>query len=154
MMKDNYDINPPELPIYKKGMEIYEVVKNITELLPEDDEILLSLKEQMLGDALTLSVKVVGAEGAELYDLKMESAAIIRKAANDLMIQNHSLKMFGFEHVEYFQIVRDLIEDYRLLFIEWVASFDQWNYTIDRWGLFNPPGIGPHDKDPDEDLPN
>jgi hypothetical protein len=42
--------------------------------------------------------------------------------------------MFGFEHVEYDQIVRHLIEEYRLLLIEWVAGFDKWNYIIDRWG--------------------
>jgi hypothetical protein len=40
-----------------------------------------------------------------------------------------------------------------LLFIPWVAGFDKWNYVIDRWGLFNPPGIGPFDKDPDDDIP-
>ncbi len=61
--------------------------------------------------------------------------------------------MFGFKAFEYFEIVRNLIEEYRLLFIDWVAKFDKWNYIIDRWGLFNPPGIGPFDKDPDDDIP-
>ena len=93
----------------------------------------------MLCDAALLSVKVAGAEAAGLYDLKMENAAIIRKAARDLMVQNHSLDAFGFEYVEYYQMVRDLIEEYRLLFIDWVAGFDKWDYIIDRWGLFNPP---------------
>jgi hypothetical protein len=146
-------VNPKELPIYKKGLEIYEVVKTITDLIPEDNEMLQSLKGQMLHDAVLLTSKVAGAEGADLYAIRMECAAFIRKAANDLMVQNHSLEMFDFEYVEYFQIVRDLIEEYRLLFIQWVAGFDKWNYIIDRWGLFNPPGVGPHDKDPDEDIP-
>ena len=88
-----------------------------------------------------------------ICNIRMECAAIIRKAAHDLKISNHSLKRFGFEEVEYFDIVRDLIEEYRLLFIDWVAGFDKWNYTTDRWGLFNPPGVGPFDKDPDEDIP-
>jgi hypothetical protein len=88
-----------------------------------------------------------------MYDLKMENAAIIRKAACDLMVQRHSLDMFGFEYVEYYQIIRDLIEEYRLLFIEWVAGFDKWDYIIDWWRLFNPPGIGPFGKDPDDDIP-
>ena len=88
-----------------------------------------------------------------IYDIRMECAAILRKAARDLKISNHSLEMFGFEEVEYFDIVRDLIEEYRLLFIDWVAGFDKWNYITDRWGLFNPPGVGPFDKDPDEDIP-
>jgi hypothetical protein len=80
----------------------------------------------MLCDAALLYVKVAGAEAAGLYDLKMENAAIIRKAARDLMVQNHSLDAFGFEYVEYYQMVRDLIEEYRLLFINWVAGFDKW----------------------------
>ena len=66
---------------------------------------------------------------------------------------NHSPDAFGFEYVEYYQLVRDLIEEYRLLFIDWVAGFDKWDYIIDRWGLFNPPGVGPFDKDPDDDIP-
>jgi len=107
----------------------------------------------MLSDAAQLTVKVAGAEAAGLYDLKMENAAIIRKAARDLMVQQHSLESFGFEYVEYWQMVRDLIEEYRLLFIDWVAGFDKWDYIIDRWGLFNPPGVGPFDKDPDDDIP-
>ena len=107
----------------------------------------------MLCEAALLTVKVAGAEATGLYDLKMENAAIIRKAAGDLMVQQHSLESFGFEYVEYYQMVRDMIEEYRLLFIDWVASFDKWNYIIDRWSLFNPPGIGPLDKDPDDDIP-
>ncbi len=153
MFDDANEINPKELPIYKKGLEIYEVVHHIGELIPDDDEMLQHVKGIMLEDAMLLTVKVAGATGGQLYDIKMECAAIIRKAARELMIQNHSLEMFGFEHVEYYQIVRDLIEEYRLLFIDWVAGFDKWEYIIDRWGLFNPPGVGPFDHDPDDDIP-
>jgi len=142
-----------DLPIYKKGEEIYQMTRKVCDLFPEDNEHLQFIKGQILADAGMLTAKVAGAEGGDLYDLRMEAAAIIRKAARDLMVSNHSLEMFGFEEVEYFDIVRDLIEEYRLLFIDWVAGFDQWNYIIDRWGLFNPPGVGPFDKDPDDDIP-
>ena len=150
---ENEEIDSKELPIYKKGWEIYEVVNRICELIPDDDEMLGHIKAIILEDAMLLTVKVAGAEGGQLYDIRMECAAIIRKAARELMVQNHSLEIFGFEHVEYFQIVRDLIEEYRLLFIDWVAGFDKWDYIIDRWGLFNPPGVGPFDHDPDDDVP-
>jgi len=153
MFDDENKIDPKELPIYKKGWEIYEVVDQLCQLIPEDDKQLGHVKSIMLEDTMMLTVKVAGAEAGQLYDIKMEAATIIRKAAQNLMIQNHSLKMFGFEHVEYFQIVRNLLEEYRLLFIDWVSKFDRWNYIIDRWGLFNPPGVGPFDHDPDEDLP-
>ncbi len=140
-------------PLFKKGKEILVVVDKIGELIPEDDEILQDIKGRMFGDAAQLTLKFAGAYTADLYDIKMESATFIRRAAHDLMITSHSLQMFGFKEVDYFQIVRDLIEEYRLLFIEWVASFDKWDYVIDRWGLFNPPGVGPFDKDPDDGIP-
>jgi hypothetical protein len=144
---------PERLPIYRKGKEILDMVIKIADLIPDNDEYLNDIKACMLCDAAQLTVKVAGAEAAELYDLKMENAAIIRKSARDLMVQQHSLDLFGFEYVEYYQIVRDLLEEYRLLFIDWVVGFDKWDYIIDRWGLFNPPGIGPFDKDPDDDIP-
>jgi hypothetical protein len=141
------------LPIFKKGLEILDTVRAITDLFPEDNKMLQEIKQQLLGDAYLLTIKVAGATGGDLYDLRMEAATIIRKAAKDLMVSNHSLEAFGFKEVSYYLIVRNLLEEYRLLFIDWVAGFDKWNYTIDRWGLFNPPGVGPFDKDPDEDIP-
>lgn len=134
------DVVPEKLPIYKKDKEIFDVVDQLCKLIPEDNEHLQLIKGQILSDAALLSVKIAGAEAGRLYDIKMEAVAIIRKAARDLMVQNHALEMFAFSEAEYFNIVRDLIEEYRLLFIDWVAGFDRWNYVIDRWGLFNPPG--------------
>ncbi|WP_262891436.1 hypothetical protein [Salinimicrobium marinum] len=34
-----------------------------------------------------------------------------------------------------------------------MKTFDQWDYILDRWGLFNPLGINIEDPDPDDDLP-
>jgi len=153
MFDDEDRIDPKDLPIYKKGLEIFEVVDHICQLISDDDEMLGHVKSVMLEDAMLLTVKVAGATAGQLYDIKMEAATIIRKAAMELIIQNHALDMFGFEHVEYYKIVRDLLEEYRLLFINWVAKFDQQDYIIDRWGLFNPPGVGPFDHDPDDDIP-
>ena len=145
--------NVRELPLFKKGQEIQDVVYLLADLIPEDNEHLQFLKGEMIVNAGLLTVKIAGAEATGLYDLKMEAATFIRKAACDLKVMNHSLEMFGFSDVEYFQIVRDLIEEYRLLFIAWVAKFDKWNYLIDRWGLFNPPSVSPFDKDLDENIP-
>jgi len=94
-------VKPESLPIYRKGKEIFDMVSKITALIPEDNEYLMDVKGCMLSDAAQLTVKVAGAEAAGLYDLKMENAAIIRKAARDLMVQQHSLEAFGFEYIEY-----------------------------------------------------
>jgi hypothetical protein len=148
---DKFDVR--SLPIFKKGEEIRHLVQQICDLLPEDNEPLQDLKQQLLADSRTITAKLAGAARDTLYDIKMEGATFIRRAAHDLMISYHSLKEYGFKEVEYYMMVRNLIEEFRLLFIDWVAGFDKWNYITDRWGLFNPPGVGPFDKDPDADIP-
>lgn len=147
---DEFIPNWEDLPLYKKGKEIQGVVNQLIDLIPEENQELGYIKRIIFEDSLMLTAKVANAEGGDLYDLRMENAAIIRKAARDLEVQNHNLKLFGFEFVEYYSIIRKLLEEYRLLFIEWVAGFDPWNYIVDRWGLFNPPGVGPFDSDADD----
>jgi len=107
----------------------------------------------MTEDALIIPAKIIGAEAADWYDLRMENAALIRKAARDLYVQAGSLRHHGIENIEYADLLRKEIDEFRLLFIDWVASFDVWNYIKDDWGLFNPPGVNAHDKDADEDIP-
>jgi hypothetical protein len=136
--------------LWIKAEEIIATVKLISDIVADNNESLLFVKNDMMQNAYLLQVKVSGAEAVELYDLKMECACLIRKAAKDLWVQKHSLKMFGFEETEYFEIIHRQIEDYRMIFIQWVAKFDKWNYAIDRWGLFNPPGVSPYGKEIDE----
>ena len=56
--------------------------------------------------------------------------------------------LIRYELEEYIIIIRmtsnsrwDEIDEFKVLFREWVKSFDVWNYIVDDWGLFNPPGI-------------
>ena len=65
----------------------------------------------------------------------------------------NSLKLRGFIRDLVIFFIKSIRRIIRLLLIDWVAGFDKWDYIIDRWGLFNPPGIGPFDKDPDDDIP-
>ena len=143
------------LLIYKKAEEIFQLTDALIKTLPADDELLQETTVRfMLEDAMIIPVKISGAEAVELYDLKMENAAIIRKAARELYVRVGSLQYEDkVENKEYIELLRNEIEAFRLLFIDWVAEFDAWNYIIDRWGLFNPPGVSAHDKDPDDDIP-
>ncbi|MBV6647525.1 MAG: hypothetical protein KI790_18850 [Cyclobacteriaceae bacterium] len=143
-------LNLHDMPIHQKGMEIYDLTSKIVALIPDGDEGLDIYKRLMTEDALLLSTKVAGAEGMGLYDMKMECAAIIRKAARDLLVHCRGLEMSDFHEVQYLDLIREEIEQYRLLFIEWISTFDPWDYEIDRWGLFNPPGVGPFDEDSDD----
>ena len=83
----------------------------------------------------------------------MENAAIIRKAAREISTNCSGLKMFEIKGLDYLDLLREEIESFRIEFAEWVKTFDPWNYHIDRWGLFNPPGVNYDDHDPDDDLP-
>ncbi|MFB9862002.1 hypothetical protein [Rufibacter immobilis] len=132
---------PDQLPLYQKGREIFAVTQKIVALIEADEEILVSLKDCMLQDAALLTVKVAGAEAGDLYDLRMENATLIRKAARDLLTHCTSLEMFGYQDVHYLRILRELVEDYRLFFLDWVQGFDPWHAVPDPWGLFNPPGV-------------
>jgi len=53
---------------------------------------LQEIKKFMIEDASKLAVKVAGAQGAGIYDLKMEAAAIIRKAARNLYVHYYRWK--------------------------------------------------------------
>lgn len=125
--------NPKNLPILAKAEEIFDLVKTITDLIPEEDELLQSYKSQLLEDAMIIPVKISGAEAVKLYDIKMENAAIIRKAARDLMVAYHGLEMFGFKEVKYYLMVREKIEEFRLLFVDWVTNFNPKHFITDNW---------------------
>lgn len=142
-----------KMPLFKKAMEILEIVDRIVNLVPEEEEYLKVTAEFMRTDAMQIPPKIAGAAGAGLYDLRMENAAIIRKCARQIYVQCNIFVMEGFTDTEYLDLLRNEIEEFRILFAEWVKTFDKWDYIIDRWGLFNPPGVNYDDKDPDDDIP-
>ena len=144
-----------DFPLYQKALEIFKLTRGLIEIVPEDNEFLQETTVKfMMEDAMIIPAKIAGAHGIGLYDLKMENAAIIRKAARELMVRAGSLEYEDdIKDKEYITLLRNTIEEFRFLFIDWVASFDTWDYIIDRWGLFNPPGVTAHDKNPDDDIP-
>ena len=132
------------LEIYNKAMNLVQLVNSFMLAIPEDDEYLQSTKGIMMEDAFIIAAKIAGAEGVDLYSIRMQNAAIIRSHAMSLYVQIGSLRFYSsFKDVEYVEMLRNEIEEFRLLFIEWVASFDVSNYIWDYWELFNPPGAVP-----------
>lgn len=131
------------LPLYQKALELLQLTEALVTTLSEEDPFLEATKGFMLENALIIPAKIAGAEGAGLYDLKMENATLIRKAARELYVQAGSLKHFNDEKEDYARLLRMAVEEFKLLFLAWVKGFDVWDYVVDDWGLFNPPGIGP-----------
>lgn len=151
------------LPIFQKAESIRTLVDSIVEITmesemffetEEDGKMIDDSINYLVDNSLTIPSNIVEASDEDVfYDIKMEHAAIIRKAAKDILTDLSTLEHFGFKDIEYLEVLRNEMEEFRVLFAEWVKTFDPWNYTIDRWGLFNPPGIDFDDYDPDDDIP-
>lgn len=132
------------LVIYHKAMNLCKLVDSILLVIPEDDEFLQATKGIMMEDAMMMAAKIAGAEGGDLYSIRMQNAAIIRYHAMNLYTHVGSLRFHeGFKDVEYVTLIRQELDDFKALFIEWVESFDKTNHIWDDWQLFNPAGAIP-----------
>jgi len=100
-MKD-YEKDLERMPLYQKADEIFNTVQEIADLVPEENEYLQSIASHMVGDAMIIQAKIAGAEAGDLYDIRMENAAIIRKAARDILVVDHAFEAFDFEDVVFY----------------------------------------------------
>lgn len=100
-------------------------------------------KGLMMEDVMIINAKLRGAEAADLYSLRMENAVLIKIHAVSLLTATSGLKMMGLSNNKYLQLLRDEIEAFRKLFVEWINSFDKTNDIQDDWGLFPNPNANP-----------
>lgn len=148
-----------ELPIYKKADEIRTLVDSIVEIAIESTMNFSTEEEgKMIDDSINYLIDnsiLIPAKIAEVsretsfFDFEMESAILMRKAARELLEDARTLQHFGFKEVEYLDVLRTEIEAFRLLFLDWIDTFDPWNSVKDPWGIFNPPGTDFDDDDDD-----
>ncbi|MOA10850.1 hypothetical protein D3C78_1307570 [compost metagenome] len=123
------------LPVFIKAKEIAHITQAICDSIdPQKD--LLGVREGMMENAFLLGAKISGAEGGDLYTLRMENAVIIKIHARELLTQTTLCRMEELAEDKYLQLLRDEINSFRLLFIEWVSNFDKSNDVPDDWGLF------------------
>jgi len=138
---------PLDLPIFIKALEISELVDRFLKTLDDENDVIVFQKQALIEDSIIIPAKITGAEAVDIYDLKMENATLIRKAAREIYVTVGNLDIFGVQGEEdYIHLIRSEIDEFKLLFRDWVKSFDIWNYIVDDWGLFNPPGIEPDDE--------
>jgi hypothetical protein len=137
---DDYDPEKEQrrveaLPIYQKAEEIRDLTRRIIDSI-DDEEVKMIHSNIMLEDSMLLSVKIAGAEAVDDYILKMENATLIKIHARSLQAQSASLIFEGILPEEYLILLRKEIDTFRLLFKEWVRSFDSSCKEGDGWGLF------------------
>lgn len=143
------------LPIYQKAEEILKMINGLLETIPEEDDYLSHTKYMMRDDIAIICAKIAGAEGGNEYTIRMQNAAIIRDYAMHLYVQVGSLRFHeSFKDKDFITLIRKEVDEFRHLFIDWVASFDKNNHYWDEWELFNPPGAIPPDPNAYQDPVN
>ena len=107
-----------DLPIYKKAELILDLVNSLLNVISEEDEYLNATKHMMRDDAAIICAKIAGAEGGDMYSIRMQNAAIIRDHAMHLYVQVGSLRFYdSFKDTDYVTLIRKKIDDFRDFFL-------------------------------------
>ena len=124
------------MPVMLKARQIFELTKALTELVDENHSFAL-VKQMMMEDSMMIAPKIAGAEGGDLYSIRMENAVLIQHHAKQLMVQTFTLEHEKMVDTSYIKLLRDELENFRQLFILWVDTFDKTNDVYDGWIRFS-----------------
>ncbi len=140
-----------QTPIYKKAKEIETIAKSLIELVREselpyaddlDHEIIKDKLLEMEENALEIPALIAEASVSTMpYDFRMENAVFVKSAALELLSDVLYFEEMGLKDIDYLDLLHEEVEALRVLFIEWIKTFDLWKYEGEDWGLFSPEGI-------------
>lgn len=127
--------------LYEKWRDLYALIYAFSENLageqeegkPESHE--YSVQQLIYENAMIIAPKIMGASVVDLYILQMENASIIRTNARQLMEQIGFAVLMGFADESYKKVIQEGMNEFRLLFKNWVNTFQKDDYE-DEWGLF------------------
>jgi hypothetical protein len=131
--------------LYRKSIDILNLARTIGDMLPEDEDA-DSTRHLILENAYLVPAKIKGAMVMEYYSLMMENAVIIKVNICQLREQLWACKEFHGLEQQYIDVLRNEIDDFRKIFINWITSFDKKNDLPDEWHLFNDPSAFPDDE--------
>ena len=123
-----------KLPVFIKADEILELADVIVEALKEDEKT-AHFANEILSNAMLIGAKIAGAEGGKLYSLKMQNAVIIKLAVQDMLNAVICTEMFEIGEEDYVELMRDKVEEFRLVFVEWIRGFDRTHDIPDNWAI-------------------
>ncbi|MDN3669052.1 hypothetical protein QWY93_06910 [Echinicola jeungdonensis] len=121
-------------PVMRKAQDILELTQALVGVLDEQAKEMYG--SFMMEDATLICGKFAGAEGVDDYILKMENAVIMKVHARHLNSMTYSVAMVDTHSEEHLQLLRDAINDFKMLFVDWVKDFDPSKKFDDGWGLF------------------
>lgn len=119
--------------LYNQARALYKYAALFCETL--DGEMADMTASLIMQNAMMLCPKIVGAEGADMYILRMENASIIRTNCKELETQVKAADIFEICTPEYRDIVLNEMAKFKVLFIDWVKHFEKDEFE-DDWGLY------------------
>ncbi|MEP7110081.1 MAG: hypothetical protein ABI760_18950 [Ferruginibacter sp.] len=134
--------------LFKKAIDILNLTETICDVLPEDEHADIT-RRLMMENAMIVPAKIKGAMAVEeVYSIVMENAVIIKVNICQLKAQLWACDAIHSVEEKYLDVLKDEIESFKKIFIQWVTSFDKENDLPDEWHLFNDPGTFPDDDEP------
>lgn len=121
-------------PLMQKAKDILALTRALVGSLDEARRELYG--SIMLQDAMLISSKFAAAEATSDYVSKMEKAIFIKVHAKNLYGITYQLAMEETHAEEHLDLLRAAIEEYRILFKDWLAGLDSSEKTDDGWGIF------------------
>lgn len=125
--------------LYKKAREILNLSMILCDLLDAEDEDGIT-QRLILENATKIPAKIRGGMAMDsVYSLVMENAVIIKVNVCELQAQLWACEELHGIDEKYINVLREEIENFKGIFIDWVKSFDKSNDLPDDWYLFNDP---------------
>lgn len=123
-----------KLPVFRKSEELVQLAEAIAGSLKESNKTEF-LATEIMSNAYIIQAKIAGAEGGSLYSLRMQNAVLIKLAAQDMFNAVSSASMFKIGEEDYVNLMRDKVEEFRLVFIDWIRGFDKSYDIPDSWAI-------------------
>jgi hypothetical protein len=127
-----------KLPLMQKAKEILHLTEALVATIEEKSDI-FQICPRMIESAMQLGAKVVRAEASGHYSPKMESAVVVKLNAVELLAQLSLCEAEELVSPVDAALLRQEVDEFRHLFLVWVAGFDRTNDLPDEWGLFSQP---------------
>lgn len=138
---DNAPARAAGKTLYEQWREVYRLVMTFAAVLAEDPDSDTPASEEQWTkrliheNAMIVAPKIISASHTSLYVLQMENAALIRFNCRQLMEQVNYAALTGQADAAYVDVIEEAMEQFRLLFRDWIATFRRDEYE-DEWGLF------------------
>ncbi len=138
-----------ELPIYKKAKEIQKLVDSLMCFVEDYPfEINYDFDQELVDESIasmedkTYAMQYAIQENCWVerqYHEAMERAVLVKHYAEEIVCDVNRLESTGLKESEFVDLFHDVLDEFRVLFVEWIKTFNKWRYyMIDAdWGLFD-----------------